>query len=214
MKQHEQIPKIEAFWQWFRQMETEIANYFGPESTANEQDLIEQINNRVLDFGLFAWEIGPHEDRGFYLTISPNGDQERLTLSQLLVSKAPPLRNWVFFPAKPPKKWDFLLTVYDDFMMERTVEVFRWNYVLLEYPDDSLEVILEANNMSFLDKEGRQAAGESVLNNIIGEEAKIQFVDKMRIVESLDDEYAAISAPLRELREHFDEIMAEWADEV
>ncbi|MEZ5041732.1 MAG: hypothetical protein R2828_17690 [Saprospiraceae bacterium] len=205
--------KIESFWKWFVQTEDRILTFFSDEVDADKDALIETINNKILDFGLFSWEIGPDRGRRHYLTISPNGDKTRLEISKLIISKAPRLRNWSFYYAKPSKKWDFVFKIYDDFMMERTIEAFRWNYVLLEYADDTLEIQIEANNISFLDQDYKKTAADLVITNILGEEAKIKDINKITIVEELDDEYSAICAPIRELKEHFEEILAERMEE-
>lgn len=213
MNQPEFQPKIDAFWQWFVRTEEQILTFFAADVDDDRATLIESINNQVLDFGLFAWEISPGEQKPYRFTISPNSNAERLALSKLIISKAPLLRNWEYFYAKPAKDWDFVLSVYDDWMMERSIEAFQWHYVLLEYPNDTLELLIQAQNIHFMDEESQRAAIDQVLINIVGEEDNITFFTNVRIVDQIPDEYIETSAPIRELKEHFDEILAEWRQE-
>lgn len=210
MNQTELHPKIAAFWKWFIQAEEHILTFFTEEVDEDRAPLIERINNQVLEFGLFAWEISPGTQKPFRFTLSPNGDPQRLALSKLIVSKAPKLRNWEYLYAKPAKDWDFVLPIYDDWMIERSLEAFRWQYVLLEYPDDSLELLIKANNLLFMDQDSQEMAIDQVLTNIVGEECNINYFTDVSLVEEFPAEYKEISAPIRDLKEHFDEILAEW----
>ena len=74
--------KIDQFWSWFVQMEGPIRSFFTEEEPVNKDLIIESMNNRVLDFGMFTWEIGPGMNQPYYFLISPNGDKERLQISR------------------------------------------------------------------------------------------------------------------------------------
>ena len=215
MNQTKFHPKIDAFWKWFIQMEEHIVTFFEADVDDERASLIERVNNEVLEFGLFAWEISPGTNKPFRFTLSPNGDANRLALSKLIISEAPSrLRNWEFYASKPAKDWDYILSVYDDWMIERPIEAFRWQYVLLEYSDDTFELLVQAKNIQFMDEESQTAAIDQVLNNIVGEECNINYFNEVSIVDKFPPEYQEISAPIRELKEHFDEILAEWQQQV
>lgn len=192
--------RIRSFWQWFVEMEDNIREYFAEEEMVDKAALIEAINNRVLDFGLFAWEIGPGASRAFYLTISPNGDRKRLKISKRIIEAAPGLPDWEFYYARPAKEGALQFTLYDDFMIEREVDASSWNYALIPQPDNRIEVVLEASNVHHLDPDSRLMAGERVVSNLLGEEATIEHVYRVRVVEELEEQHRAYSAPIRELR--------------
>lgn len=192
--------RIQSFWQWFVKTEDSIREYFTEEEVVDKAALVESINNRVLDFGLFAWEIGPGVSRSFYLTISPNGDKQRLRISRRIIEAAPNLPDWEFHYARPPKEWDLQFTLYDDFMVEREVDASPWQYALLKRQDERFEVILEAPNVHHLDPDTRQMAGERVVNSLLGEEAVIGQVYRVRVTEELEPEQRETSAPITELR--------------
>lgn len=192
--------RIKSFWKWFVEMEDNIREYFSEEEMVDKAALIESINNRVLDFGLFAWEIGPGLSRPYYLTISPNGSKERLRISKLIIEAAPDLPDWEFNYARPAKSLDLKFTLYDDFMVEREVDASHWNYVLLKKQDERVEVVLEAPNAHHLDPDTQLMAGERVVNNLLGEEATINHVYRVRVVGELEEGQQADSAPIVALR--------------
>lgn len=192
--------KIQSFWLWFAETEDNIREYFAEEEMVDKAALIEAINNRVLDFGLFAWEIGPGTSRTFYLTISPNGSKERLRISKQIIEAAPDLPDWEFHYARPPREEGLQFTLYDDFMVEREVDASPWQYVLLPQPEGRVEVLLEAPNTHHLDPDTRLLAGERVVGNLLGEEARIEFVYRVRVVEELEEGHQDDSAPILALR--------------
>ena len=198
--------RIQAFWQWFLEMEDNIREYFEEEEMVDKSALIESINNRVLDFGLFAWEIGPGINRAFYLSISPNGDRERLRISRQIMAAAPDLPDWEFYHAKPAKGWNPRFTLYDDFMVEREVDASLWKYALVKKKDARVEVILEAPNVHHLDPDTRREAGEKIVTGLLGEELVIEHVYQVRVVGELEEEQQSQSAPVEQLKQHLEEV--------
>ena len=67
--------KIIQFWEWFQENE---ANY---KEVEDPQAAVEAMDERVLGFGLFSWEIGEGQSRPYYFMISPNGDGNRMDIS-------------------------------------------------------------------------------------------------------------------------------------
>ena len=196
--------KIQSFWEWFIETEEAIQEYFSEEEMVDKAALIESIDERVLDFGLFSWEIGPGVGRPFYLTISPNGSRERLRISKMIMESAPNLPDWEFHYAKPPKAWDLSFILFDDFMVEREVDASPWRYAFRNKQEGRVEVILEAQNTSHLDPDTRLIAGERAIANLLGEEVKINHVYRVEVVEALDEQDRAGSAPITELSQHLE----------
>ena len=191
--------KIQSFWEWFIETEEAIQEYFSEEEMVDKAALIESIDERVLDFGLFSWEIGPGVGRPFYLTISPNGNRERLRISKMIMESAPNLPDWEFYYARPAKSQGLKFTLYDDFMVEREVDASSWKYALAQQPDNRIEIILEAANMHHLDPDTQLIAGERVVNNLLGEEATINHVYRVRVVQELEEEHQEYRAPIAAL---------------
>ncbi|MCB0550688.1 MAG: hypothetical protein KDD19_24165 [Phaeodactylibacter sp.] len=191
--------RVQSFWEWFAEMEDNIREFFTEEEMVDKPALVEAINNRVLDFGLFSWEIGPGIGRPYYFTISPNGSKERLRISKLIIEAAPNLPDWEFYYARPAKSQGLKFTLYDDFMVEREVDASSWKYALAQQPDNRIEIILEAANMHHLDPDTQLIAGERVVNNLLGEEATINHVYRVRVVQELEEEHQEYRAPIAAL---------------
>ena len=177
--------RIEAFWDWFARTENSFKLFFQDEALVNKDLLVEAMNNRVLDFGKFSWEIGPLKDNRFYLAISPNGSGELLKHSRQIMSLAPEWEDWAFYPAKPARDWDFTFNMYDTFMFERFIDANAWNFVLKKRPDFLVEIFLEAQNLQTLDEETKLEAANQVVLRTIGEERKINRVAKIHVLEEL-----------------------------
>ncbi|MEM6380665.1 MAG: hypothetical protein AAF705_20950, partial [Bacteroidota bacterium] len=72
--------KIDDFWEWFLLMEQRFLDFFEDRTPGNKEALIEHLNNKVLDFGLFSWEMGPGKTKKYYFTVSPNGNEQRMRI--------------------------------------------------------------------------------------------------------------------------------------
>lgn len=182
---NQEIPpfKIESFWDWFMGMEAHYKYFFTEEELVDKDYLVEAMNNQILDFDRFSWEIGPLADHKYYLTISPNGSKELLRKSKTIIKSAPSLPNWEFYPAKPPKAEPLTFRLFDEFMIERTVVANEWHFVLKRRPDDLWDVIIEAPSIKDLDQDTQARAGEIAVIRIIGEEQKINRIAKVIVVE-------------------------------
>jgi len=64
--------KVKQFWDWF------IDNEYQFRAITDTKTVVELLNNQVLEFGMFAWEIGIGVEKPHSFTISPNGDKKRL----------------------------------------------------------------------------------------------------------------------------------------
>lgn len=193
--------QIEAFWDWFLTAEAGIRAYFSEEEGpgVDKNLLIEQINNRVLDFGHFAWEIGPGQDRDFHFLISPNGSAQLLEVSKEIMRAAPDLGRWEFYPARPPRPERLQFKLYDDYMLERNVDATNWRCVLLKKLDGTMQVLLEVNTITHLDNDTQQLAAQMLVTNLLGEELKINRIHKIDVVNELEMMHESMSFPVAEL---------------
>jgi len=193
--------KIESFWEWFVDYEDTIKEFFDDDSEIDKNALIEEINNQVLDFGLFSWEIGPGVSKNYYLTISPNGKPEQLRLSRKIMTAAPDLPDWEFHHAKPAKKWNLQFTIYDDFMRERSIDASDWRFTLMQRPGQQVDIFLKADNIDFLDTDTRATAGDLVVTNLLGEETKINKVRRIQVLSAGEEPQQAANQPIELLKE-------------
>ena len=189
--------KIRLFWDWFIRHEAQFRVVTDPRAVT------EMLNNQVLDFGLFAWEIGKGAYKNHSFTISPNGDKARLRLSKQIIRAAPIMPEWEFYPSKPPRNWDFTFEMFDSAMIKQTFDASEWEYVMLDGPSEQIDLILCADNIRRLDYEDLPQAADLVVTNILGEECKINHIHQIDLVEYLEPEYDHKRKALTELKDDF-----------
>lgn len=195
-----QSDKIEAFWSWFTLNEPTIINAVEEESASDF--IVENLDNLILALGAFSWEIGPGNKKTWCLTISPNENKDLLKISRSIMEIAPNLDKWEFNYFKPAKDWDRKFVVYDDLMNEHAVDAASWNYVALKYPDQMIELIIEADNISHLDQETALTAVSLVVMSELGEEVKISKIAALDVVSNLDDHHSSNRTSIEYLKNH------------
>ena len=192
--------KIEALWRWFYSNEKRIREAIENESPAEQRDISEHLDNLVLDIGLFSWEISPGINKDWALTISPNGDKDLLILSKEIIQEAPELIDWEFNYCKLAKDWNRTLVLYDNNMDEKEIDASKWKYVALVQKNGKIELVLEAGNISHLDDDTATTAANLVVQNEIGEEARINKIASINIVDQLGDEYVSQKLEISQLK--------------
>ena len=176
MDQQTLMSKISRFWEWFEESEHMFREVTDP------QAVVEAMDNHILEFGMFAWEIGEGQSKPHYLLVSPNGDSKRLDISYKLIQAAPNLRHWEFHYCKPPKDWNFQFEIYDQFLVTQLIDASEWEYVLRKMEDNYVEVIIHADNMDNIDPEDKLNAAEMTLIKILGEELVIDHLGALEVV--------------------------------
>ncbi len=192
--------KIENLWRWFVANENQIIDSFQNESLANY--IVENLDNLILDFGMFTWEIGPGKVKPWYLTISPNGDRDLIRVSQKIIEHAPDLNDWEFNYYKPAKDWDRKFIIYDSNMNEQNIDASNWKFVMLRNDDGMIDLILEASNITHLDNDTASTAANIIVTNEIGEETKIQKIQSVDIVGKLENQFNSRKTGIQHLKKH------------
>lgn len=196
------LKKINDFWEWFVEHEEQYKDVEDPKAA------VESMDEQVLDFGLFSWEIGENGGRPYYFMISPNGNGDRLALSYEIIKRAPNLRDWEFRYCKPPEDWDYQMMVYDRMLVQQPVDVGAWRFALNKAAEEQLvEVYIQVSNMSNVDPEDRLNAAESALMKILGEEWVIDHLGALEVVETFSPELEKKSIAVQSLKTRFDELI-------
>lgn len=201
MDQRVLLSKISHFWEWFQENEQMFKEVTDP------QALVEAMDNQVLEFGMFSWEIGEGKTRPYYLLVSPNGNGNRLEISYKLMEAAPDLRDWEFHYCKPPRDWDFRVEIHDQFLVSQQIDASEWEYVLVKTPDGLVEVIIQANNMSNVDPEDKLNTAETALIKILGEELVIDYLCALEVVPEFSPEHEHFCQAMRTLRRNFEKLI-------
>jgi len=195
--------KIDEFWNWFVEHEQKFRIISDP------QIVREMLDNQVLQFGIFSWEIGEGSAKPHTFTISPNGNPKMLRRSEAIMGEAPELDKWEFFAAKPAQDWDFQIEMFDSFMEKRKIDASEWEYVLRMTAEQKIRVLIYAENIDFLDDDDRMVAADFALNNMIGEMDKIYFVESIEFLPFVEQQFVEDIKLLTELKSEFEEIVNE-----
>ena len=94
---------ILGFWQWFVKNERTIKECIENDNSVHREFVVEQLNERILSFGMLTWDIGLNEDDNWFLTLSPNGNKDILKISQSIMAEAPDHMDWIFKLVNLPK---------------------------------------------------------------------------------------------------------------
>lgn len=195
--------KINHFWEWFVKHEKQFRKISDPVATK------ELLDNQVLQFGIFSWEIGKGQGKPHTFTISPNGDAKMLRRSEAIIGEAPDLPHWDFFAAKPAQDWNFIFEMFDSFMLQQTIDAAEWEYILRMTHERKLSVMIYAENIDFLDADDKPSAADFVLNQIIGETDKIYYIDSVSFIEVLDENQEEDLKLLTEFKFEFEKLLDE-----
>lgn len=193
--------KINDFWNWFVEHEEKFRIISDPHAAR------EMLDNQILQFGVFAWEIGVGQNKPHTLTISPNGNSKMLRRSQAIIGEAPDLKHWEFFAAKPARDWDFILEMYDSFMVKQRIDTADWEYLFRMTPDFKIRILLYAENINFLDEDDKKAASDFVVNSIIGEADKIDYVDSIEFISFVNETQEDDIKSLLEMKFEFENLL-------
>jgi len=199
--------RIKLFWKWFEDNEARIRDLLDNDSSGDRAAFIQAMDNQILEFGMFTWEIGHGSNKPFFLTISPNGNWERMELSRLIMKSAPNLADWEFNYAQPLKDWDLTFRLFDNHMIERTLDASGWKFVAERLSGNKVKITIEAGNIAGLDFDTQLAAGNLVITNMLGEECKINHVDKIEMVSEFGQQQKASASIIASLKQRFDEII-------
>jgi len=194
--------KIEEFWEWFINSEKLIIEIINDDFHEGRKSLSRNMDNFILQFGMFTWEMGPTGDR-YYLTISPNGNEELFEVSREIVAYAPDLKQWKFHAAKPKKEWDLKFKVFDDFMTPHEVDASSWEYFLSRNASQKIEINILARNINYLDGETKLTAADVVVTSLLGEAFKIQNVESIKVLDKFDSIQSEKSSSIYKLSSEF-----------
>lgn len=190
--------KVKQFWDWF------IDNEYQFREVTDTKTVIELLNNQVLNFGLFAWELGEGRKKPHSFTLSPNGDKRRLQLSREIIKQAPDLRQWEFYYCKKEKRgWDYSFEMYNSGMIKQIYDASKWEFVLAEEDNEKISILFCAPNIATIDFDDLPAVGNMVVINLLGEELKTNHVHSIEFIDDFLPEDEKWIFDLPDLRREF-----------
>lgn len=196
--------KLERFWQWFIKNEQVIRAAIEDESVEHQVLVKHQLDNLILDFGMLTWDLGLNEKNEWFFTLSPNGDEDLLFITEQIIAEAPTFLAWKFHAGRPAKVWDRKFTIYDHEMEIQEVDASNWHYVAFLDSKNKIELIIEVGDLHF-EEEIIERAVYVFLNNEIGERQLINDISSIQIVAELEPEDAKVKYSIVDLKEHLGE---------
>jgi hypothetical protein len=197
---------INEFWGWFTQNHRRIANY------SKDESIILDIDEKIRDyFPKTDWEIGQGEDASSIdFTISPCKNKDLLPFTQSIISSAPLIEGFSFFSIKKPKKYfDYKLQIVDCNGVQKTIDCHTWEYVILEYPEEGYDILLnpKGEDSRFKCFANFESGAYLVIESLLGEENIINFNVEVKILKekelkSMQYEFTEI----RFLKKHFESL--------
>jgi hypothetical protein len=187
------VKEVNSFWKWF----SDNCGYFG--QNFDNEELLDDLDNRINELGEFTWEIGPGTSSMNQLVISPGGDIDLLPYTKEIVSYAPVVFDWEFYHAKPPKEWEFIFDFEKDDGNAVEINASQWKYVLLKYDDGMFEVILQTRDLHGFSEDDKIVISEILLDGILGEERRMLFICGVDVTEEFEDSYKLKSSNIKSL---------------
>lgn len=187
---------INMFWDWFTKHYKDLGENY------NNQMVLTEIDDKLMDLGGFAWEIGPGTRANNQFVISHGGDLDLLPITNEIVSYAKNIPGWEFHFAKPPKEWDFIFDFERDNGEVIEINASNWQYVSLKYEDGGFEIILQTHDLDGLSEDDKLAASEILLDGILGEEVRMLNISYIDVVKSFDDQHVNKSTDIKCLNNH------------
>lgn len=187
---------INMFWDWFSKHSKDLGENF------DNEKVLAEIDDRLMDLGGFAWEIGPGSKTKNQLVISPGGDLNLLPITKEIVSYAKTIPGWEFHYAKPPKEWDLMFDFEKDNGDVIGINASNWQYVLLRYEDGGFEIIIQTHDLDSLSEDDQLVASEILLDGILGEEIRMLHISYIDVVKKFDNQYISKSSDIKNLDSH------------
>jgi hypothetical protein len=184
-----------SFWKWFVENKENIKEINSTDYFINELD------KRIKEIGNFTWEMGPGINKPLSFTISPGGDPDLLIKTKEIVSLAPNINEWEFYPSIQIKQWN---NYFNAFIKGKKigVEISNWEYVLYQFEDDTYDIVIRPNPYNVELEHDILSLSEMVVDSLIGEEARIEKIVNLDIVEDFDDEVKEKATKIINLRNH------------
>jgi hypothetical protein len=190
------------FWRWFVKNESRIQQCILNNDAKEQEKIVYSLNEYVLGFGAFSWDIGQNDEDQWFFTISPNLNIELLETSKSVIELAPDHLNWHFHSSKPTKTWSYQLEVYDELLDVFQVDTSRWYYNAFEEEDGSIELVFEIGSLAKKHTEAIENAITAFIINELGEEILMQEVSKINFFDEFDADLSRIKSPVSELKAH------------
>jgi hypothetical protein len=192
------IDRIIKFWDWFKSVSNDLI------LNPTRNDLTNHIDNYVSQLGHLDWEIGPWDENLFYFAISPNLDPNKLDLTHQIIEYAPICDGWHFLHSKPPKDWQGIWKMKNEFGAEIWVNSSKWKYILYAFEDKTFDMDIMIDDINGNDNTINMAI-DIALTGFLGEERFMYLIKNISII-SLIEESENKGTSIKHLRKHIESL--------
>lgn len=169
---------IEDFWSWFA---SEADNLAGLLDAAKSEELAEILDPRVARLHRdLAWEVGPGKKSPYSLTITSAGNRSLRADTDRIVTVAPDLPGWEFYPTRQPGEMPKEVKLHD---RDTTVPTQHWKFSPKDDLDSGkIDIIIADEHLVMTDKNSAFAAVFIVLDALLGEDTVEEWIGKITFV--------------------------------
>jgi hypothetical protein len=192
--------RVVEFWRWFESISNELL------LNQTRADMIAQVDNQITKLGSFDWEIGPLNKTTSYFAISPNLDYKKLEYTRQIVALAPESEGWHFLPSKPPKQWNGIWKMKNEFGQEILVDSGNWEYILDEFDDKTFDIGILIDGVDG-DLNTCYLAVDIAMTGYLGEEEFMKLIKNITFLTELDDETTNRLTKLKFIKKHIESIV-------
>lgn len=174
---------VADFWEWFVKNESEVKALF---SVSTNSEFVGKLSENVkVMHPALGWELGPGDKGNLFFSLSPNGNRDLLSLTHSIVEASPKLDGWMFWAAKPRKKWKRRMEITRS-NESLTVDFRNWYYSITAYQNrEFFDIRFTPEFIDGLNVADYKKLGELYVESELGEEI---FLDKVAEVEVDFDE--------------------------
>jgi hypothetical protein len=106
-----------------------------------------------------------------------------------MTAVAPQLDSWEFHPAKPSRDWSLVFTVVVE-GEEIEVDANTWEFVVYKFKDDTCDLVFKPDKIPSRLNDSLDLAGIIIANGELGEEKRIDLIERIEVVEAWDERAA------------------------
>lgn len=171
------IDKKAEFWDWFESHHSELP------SDKITDALINELNDKILSLADLNWEIREGVEKSNMLIISAGGDNELIPVAKKIIEVAPNLKDWEYSYYKPPKKWNYSLSLKEHIGFDKEISIDNWEYVLLKFNDGTFGIVIKADNINTFKEDDKYTIADIVLESILGDDLSYSLIKNVEIVD-------------------------------
>jgi len=181
---------IARFWDWFAANSTEIGSLLD-RGDAKALALVMNTRVKALHPDL-AWELGPGKNVEYALTITAASNRTLRPALENVISAAPSIEGWEFYPARQPRPLPSTVQYRDI-----TLATGSWRFISDRAPGGKLNITIVDRSLAQLGENDAITAVFIFLDAVLGEDLVEEWIGEISCQPEGCD-----AMPITELREY------------